>query len=822
MPWQLVYTSAPRGLVSGQSGFCTVGRSADLREALAQRLERISSYHFLDAATASARLHDAAAAQRNPIISAYRTLDLRGSKYHVLSRLQPSGLDFTARTNHLAHHLVFQPEELSRLPSPAVILRHWKGWLAKWEGEPRLLDALSVEDFAGLERPRLPARSWLQATGDAGRAAGLLEAEYARGCYLAAPPGGEEQLLVLFGETLELAALAGKNPQRAWQYTLTTFLQGEDAAADFQWRGCRPDTPASDQALRRGALLTELAGIRVPNIPLTQIAREGNPTSPAVPASDASQRRIPLRTRAAQTAQSPRRATSPTSASATAGKSSRDSNSEGISINIGLLQLIGILAILVLLPLGILFRLHKWPFRPAPVPQSSPANRVEPPGTPAVQPTPAAQAASASASAAAVSKPAERPEPAPDLVRLDQFLDLPTYVALVRDFESELLPLGQLKPLKELLERVAHFGVKCEQIHARFCRDSWLMSAKIELVPSCHGWELDLAGGGNDLGEQVNLGFELVDDTLLQARIRPAKKEIRMYSILFEVSAPENQPPPYRVLIVNESLQPQPWKLDKSFLDLNATSPTNVLKSPLRERLQALQFAPGVRLQYRPFVGTPPVYLYSGWENAPAENAVLDFAAATNLFNRELSGQKQKLTQCQANLVREKKNLLPAGLDVPLGEIVGSTNAALKNFAAFARKHPDIAATNAAAVYLNYLGKVSEHTPVGRKEKGQWSPNLRAVEASLQNLASRYFARYSKKEPEEPIKADDLIEAWRSLDARDKQIQQHLQEERQLGRQIEDLDKRQNTLPKNLNDVTQLRIYIVHKDRALEFIRFAD
>ena len=116
MPWQLIYTSAPRGLLSGQSGFCTVARSRDLREALVQRLEQISSYHYL-------RVAEAATANRNPTVCAFRILDLRGSKYHVLTRILPCGLDFTARTNHLAHHLVFQADELAQLPSPAAILR---------------------------------------------------------------------------------------------------------------------------------------------------------------------------------------------------------------------------------------------------------------------------------------------------------------------------------------------------------------------------------------------------------------------------------------------------------------------------------------------------------------------------------------------------------------------------------------------------------------------------------------------------------------------------------------------------------------------------
>jgi hypothetical protein len=231
MPWQLIYTSAQRGLLSGQSGFCTVARSRDLREALAQRLEQISSYHYL-------RVAEAATANRNPTVCAFRILDLRGSKYPVLTRIQPCGLDFTARTNHLAHHLVFQADELAQLPSPAAILRNWNGWVTAWQGEPRILEDPSLEGFSAGAKSCLPAQTWLRVTGDAGRAAGLLESECIRGCYLVCPPGGEQQVLDMFCETLQLLNLNGQYALRPWRHPFTTFLQAEDNPADFQWRAC--------------------------------------------------------------------------------------------------------------------------------------------------------------------------------------------------------------------------------------------------------------------------------------------------------------------------------------------------------------------------------------------------------------------------------------------------------------------------------------------------------------------------------------------------------------------------------------------------------
>src|SRR5580704_10686304 len=114
MPQQLIYTSAPRGIVAGRSGHCTVARSAAMREALVLRLEQLSYYHHLSLGGAAER----------PIF-AHRIVDIRGARFHVLSRIHDAGLDFTGRTNFIAHHLAVTPEECRGLPSPPVILRDW-------------------------------------------------------------------------------------------------------------------------------------------------------------------------------------------------------------------------------------------------------------------------------------------------------------------------------------------------------------------------------------------------------------------------------------------------------------------------------------------------------------------------------------------------------------------------------------------------------------------------------------------------------------------------------------------------------------------------
>jgi GTPase-associated protein 1, N-terminal domain type 2/Immunoglobulin I-set domain len=238
MPQQLIYTSAPRGLVAGRSGHCTVARSPDMREALMLQLEKLSYYQHLSLSGGRER----------PIFSC-RVLDIRGSQYHVLSRIRDAGLDFTGRTNFLAHHLVFTPQEIRRLASPPAILRGWPGWVRSWSQEPQVLEKEDWSALAALSTGGfVPATTWQQVTGDAVNGYSLLESR--AGLALRVDSLSEEQILALFAETLELLELRDARRDfhaTAWQYTFTTSMQEQDNPADFRWRCLHADNPASSR-----------------------------------------------------------------------------------------------------------------------------------------------------------------------------------------------------------------------------------------------------------------------------------------------------------------------------------------------------------------------------------------------------------------------------------------------------------------------------------------------------------------------------------------------------------------------------------------------
>ena len=238
MPQQLIYTSAPRGLVAGRSGHCTVARSATMREALMLQLEKFCYYQHLSLS----------GGQERPIF-ACRIVDIRGTRFHVLSRIQDAGLDFTGRTNFITHHLVFTPEEIRQLPTPPVILRDWPGWVRSWTKEPQLLENENWAQLTALTgKTNVPAQTWQRITGDAVNGYGLLEAR--AGASFRVDDQTDETVLELIAESLEL--LEVRDTRRdfrtaAWNYTFTTSMQEQDNPADFRWRCIHSDNPAANR-----------------------------------------------------------------------------------------------------------------------------------------------------------------------------------------------------------------------------------------------------------------------------------------------------------------------------------------------------------------------------------------------------------------------------------------------------------------------------------------------------------------------------------------------------------------------------------------------
>lgn len=210
MPLALVFTSAPRGLAPGRSGYVTVARHEAMPPRLAEQLESIGTPHGdPESATFTLRMTEAG-----------------GTRWRVLSRFTAGGLDHTLRDNRLAHHLVFREDELASLPPPADVARRWAGWLDGWQGEPALLPPLRLDLRPG--QPLIPCSGWREAVGSGAKASWLVSA----GGPVARSLSGTVDAAVWLRLLAESGALLGPG---AWDAAFTTN-SAVTGSAGFAWR----------------------------------------------------------------------------------------------------------------------------------------------------------------------------------------------------------------------------------------------------------------------------------------------------------------------------------------------------------------------------------------------------------------------------------------------------------------------------------------------------------------------------------------------------------------------------------------------------------
>jgi hypothetical protein len=223
MALQLIYTSAPRSLEAGRTGFGTVARHRAVSGLLVSAVERISQF--------------GRAPGQNPrrVVLSHRIVHAGAGSYHVFSCIRDAGSDYTGRTNHIAHHLIAEAREARSAAeaglTPADILRQMP-WRKGWAESPRFFEPseeISLTQF----RPNPSIGAWQRITGNATHA--HLVAHSQR-CLLLLPD--EEGALALFSESL--SKLPGLP---AWLVTFTTQVEPGDDLVDLRWLALAADSP---------------------------------------------------------------------------------------------------------------------------------------------------------------------------------------------------------------------------------------------------------------------------------------------------------------------------------------------------------------------------------------------------------------------------------------------------------------------------------------------------------------------------------------------------------------------------------------------------
>ncbi len=241
MAWQLIYTSAPRSLEAGRSGFGTVARHRAISPLLVSAIERASQFSRLPGTDAGR------------VIFSHRIVAVAGGRFHVLSAIRDAGADYTGRTNHIAHHLIVDPREIAQLgpdgPSPADVLLSMQ-WVASWNETPRFLEAADEVALSAIH-PHTNGSAWEQIAGNANQAWLLATGDASRGAYIIQP--GSADLRAVYAESLRLI------PDRLWQISFTTSLQPSDEPGDFRWIGIEERSPLRAQSESSGRPVLNLA-----------------------------------------------------------------------------------------------------------------------------------------------------------------------------------------------------------------------------------------------------------------------------------------------------------------------------------------------------------------------------------------------------------------------------------------------------------------------------------------------------------------------------------------------------------------------------------
>lgn len=160
MSQELLYTSSQKGLDPTKRGFCTVLATAGMPSNLSGQLERLSAYkHHFQAGSEDAK--------RNPVALSHVTARINGRVTSILSRVSDYKLDYSGRSNKLAHHIVLDANEHCQA-GPAWLLKQSELIRADWDGECRNLTSGPFIP-SGVQSSGF-CQAWEAVTGDAGHA----------------------------------------------------------------------------------------------------------------------------------------------------------------------------------------------------------------------------------------------------------------------------------------------------------------------------------------------------------------------------------------------------------------------------------------------------------------------------------------------------------------------------------------------------------------------------------------------------------------------------------------------------------------------------
>lgn len=260
---ELLYTSAPQGLKQGSRGFCTVLSTVGMPLNIATKLESLSGYrHLYPSGTPDAT--------KNPISYSHLKLSVGGRMISVISRISDYGLDYSQRTNKIAHHIVVDAPgptcgPAALLADPTVMRTQWDGNCVNVPTPP----ALPNTDV----KPN-PCSNWAAITGDAGWGGVLANAwltPSSKPIFVVFSEDQSVQLVSLIQESIALLP-----PAKRWQATFGTYVTNLPPDVECKVRCVVAGSEEARMASARGIVinLTQAIG-SAPQSEAVSAARNG-------------------------------------------------------------------------------------------------------------------------------------------------------------------------------------------------------------------------------------------------------------------------------------------------------------------------------------------------------------------------------------------------------------------------------------------------------------------------------------------------------------------------------------------------------------------
>jgi hypothetical protein len=238
---ELLYTSAPSGLKQGSRGFCTVISSAGMPINLATKLESLSGYrHLFPSGTPDA--------VKNPICFSHVRFFLGGKQISVISRISDYGLDYSQRTNKIAHHIVVE----TPLPpsGPAALLLEPGLMRNAWNGKCL---TVSAPNLPVLEVVPQKCEIWENTTGDAGWGGVVADAwirPQPKPVFIIFSVEQSRILLSLLAESIALLPI-----HLRWQATFGTYITSLPPDVDCKVRCVIAGSDEARMATARGTII---------------------------------------------------------------------------------------------------------------------------------------------------------------------------------------------------------------------------------------------------------------------------------------------------------------------------------------------------------------------------------------------------------------------------------------------------------------------------------------------------------------------------------------------------------------------------------------